>query len=76
MPAKVLKIRHDLPTDPKILLGMLLGDVDKIKKLSAIVIWDNDEFQFVCNAMTHNQMAMSSIVFQEEARKNIYMEDL
>ena len=75
MPAKVLKIRDDFPTDPKTLLGMLLGDVDKIQKISAVVIWDNDEYQFVCNAMHHNQMAMSAVVFQEEARKKIYSLD-
>ena len=72
MPAQVKKIRPDIVTDPKTLLGMLMGDIDQIDKIVAVVKWKNDEYQMVNNALPHSEMALCLVVLQHGSMRDIF----
>lgn len=66
MAAEVKKIRADLESTPEMVLGMLNGHGRRIKSLCAIIIWDDDSYQLVHNAMPLKDMAYGLALFQKE----------
>ncbi len=64
MAAQVKKISPSIESTPEMLLGMLKGDVSRMKSICAVIIWDDDSFQCVHSAMPLSQLSYGVHLFQ------------
>ncbi len=71
MNAEVKKIRADVESTPEMVLGMLNGHSGRMKSLCAIVVWDDDSYQVVHNAMQLKDLTYGLALFQREVLEEL-----
>lgn len=63
MPAKIKKI-GDFPDSPELVIGVLASRVKQIKHIVGVVIWDDERYEMVCDAMPLPEYALAVHVLQ------------
>ena len=72
---KVLKIRPDVDSTPATLLGMMQGHSARIKKLIAVVVWDDDSYQVVNTKLQHSEHAFAAFMMEQALKKELEEEE-
>lgn len=68
---EIHKIRPDMPSDPALIIAMLMQHRKRIKHIAAIVVWDDDSYQLCHDAMKKSEMAYSLVLFQKTVMEDI-----
>lgn len=72
---QVTKIRPDVDSTPATLLGMLQGHADRIKRVIAVVVWDDDSYQVVNTKLAHSEHVFAAFVMNQELLRELDREN-
>lgn len=57
---------------PQVVLHRTLGKLERIKAVVIVIQWDNDEFATDWSQMKVSELAMASMMLEEQCKKTIF----